>query len=175
MKAVWAFDQGQVEMTIESLEAAQRNGYNEPQLKPFIDELKKLDIYTEKADISGKLQVLEDKKDDLDTTTYISKLIELADSNAFDESTTLRSIDILRTYKLSENRIYDLLLLAIKVNPKSSKLLEQYAYQCVRSGLSNFGRTALNNLESMVEPAQFKIIEEKFKAIQKARLERVIK
>lgn len=175
MKAVWAFDQGQVEMTVESLEAAQRSGYNEPQIKPFIDELKILERYTEKADISEKLKILEGKRGVLDSTTYISNLIDIANLNAFDESTTLGALERLRAYAVAEKEIYDLLLTIIKVNPKSPKLLEQYIYQCARSGLSNFGRTALRNLEPMMESAQYGDVQEKFQIIQKERREKIIK
>lgn len=174
VKAVWAFDQGQVELTIESLEAAQRNGYSEPQAKPFIDKLKVLNGYNEKADISTKLKALETKKGVLDSTTYIRELMDIANLNAFDESTTLAAIAGLKPYEVPESLIYDLLLSAIQVSPKSALLLEHYIYQCARSGLSNFGRTALGNIKSMVDEEMHAVIEQKFVAIQKARRERLI-
>lgn len=173
-KAVWAFDQGQVEMTIESLEAAQKNGYNEPQVKTFIDEIKAVNNYTEKADISELLNTLNKEKLNLDSSAYISRLKSIASKNAFDEETTLSAVRSLQLANVSENEIYEILLEVINVNVKSSKLLEQYIYQCAKTGLSNFGRTALSKIEAMTEATVHSEITIKFNDITNERRQRIL-
>lgn len=165
VKAVWAFDQGQVDLTIESLDQAQKNGYNEPQVKNFIDEIKVLDVYSEKADISSLLTTLENNRSSLDSASYTKQLVAIALTNAFDEETTLKAINLLREIKVSENGIYDLLLEAISVNVNSSTLLEEYIYQCAKTGLSGFGRTALSKIQGMVEGTAYNEIAQEFERL----------
>ena len=173
-KAVWAFDQGQVAMTIESIEAAQKNGYNEPQVKIFIDEIKAVNSYTEKADISDLLNALEKEKVNLDSSDYISRLKSIALKNAFDERTTLSAIQSLQLANVTENEIYEILLQVINVNVNSSKLLEQYIYQCAKTGLSNFGRTALSRIEAMTEPTVHSEITIKFNNLVNQRRQKIL-
>ncbi len=165
VKAVWAFDQGQVDLTIESLDQAQKNGYNEPQVKNFIDEIKVLDVYSEKADISSLLANLENNHSSLDSIDYAERLKAIALTNAFDEETTLKAINLLIEIEVSESGIYDLLLEAISVNVNSSMLLEEYIYQCAKTGLSGFGRTALSKIQGMVEGTAYNEIAQEFERL----------
>ena len=174
IKAVWAFDQGQAAMTIESLEAAQKNGYNEPQVKIFIDEIKAVNSYTEKADISELLHTLEKEKVNLDSSDYISRLKSIALKNAFDEETTLSAIQSLELANITEHEIYEILLEVININVNSSKLLEQYIYQCAKTGLSNFGRTALSKIEALTEPTVHSEITIKFNDLVNKRRQEIL-
>ncbi|OEK03634.1 hypothetical protein BFP97_19860 [Roseivirga sp. 4D4] len=171
VKAIWAYDQGQVDLTIEGLDRAQKNGYNEPQVKSFIDKIKVLDVYTEKADISSLLSRLEDNRASLDSADYTKRLESIALKNAFDEKTTLKAINLLREISYSENAIYDLLLEAITVNIDSPVLLEEYIYQCAKTGFSSFGRTALSKIEGMVDATIHNEISLEFERLISARRE----
>lgn len=173
-KAVWAFDQGQVAMTIESLALAQKSGYNEPQVKTFIDEIKTLSNYAEKADISKLLSELEKEKINLDSSEYIRQLMSIATKNAFDEQTTLAAIKSLQLAQVDESRVYEILLETISVNLSSSKLLEEYIYQCAKTGLSNFGRTALTKIEAMIEATAHREITDRFNKLLETRRERIL-
>ncbi|MBO3700003.1 hypothetical protein [Roseivirga sp. E12] len=174
VKAIWAFHQGQVELTIESLDRAQKNGYSEPQVKEFIDAIKSLTNYTEKADISGLLTALENEKADLNNIEYIERLKSIALTNAFDEETTLKSIDLLGNSEVAESEIYDLLLETVTVNANSSKLLEEYIYQCAKTGLSNFGRTALSRIKGMVDATVHNEVSLKFNKLMDARRQELL-
>lgn len=169
IKAIWAFHQGQVDLTIESLDQAQKNGYNEPQVKTFIDEIKVLDVYSQKADISPMLSNLENSRAGMDSADYRERLKVIALKNAFDEQTTLKAINMLRDTKSSESDIYDLLLEAITINVNSSDLLEAYIYQCAKTGLSSFGRTALTKIQSMVEATTYNDISLEFERLIETR------
>lgn len=166
-KAIWAFDQGQVDLTIENLEQAQKNGYNEPQAKDFVEKIKVLEAYAEKADISDLLDQLEEEKSVLDSAQYTERLLNIATKNAFDTETTLKAIEDLR--EVNEDEVYGILLEAIDVNVNSSELLEQYIYECARTGLSNFGRTALSKISTMVDATVYNEISERFNSLVAAR------
>ncbi len=174
VKAVWAFDQGQVELTIESLDRAQKNGYDEPQLKAFIENIKALPNYSEKADISSLLLSTQEAASTLDSAVYIEQLTAIATTNAFDQGTTLEAITLLREAEVDPNEIYEILLQAIKVNSKSSELLEAYIYQCARTGLGNFGRTALSKIEGMVEATVYKKVDSNFNKILEDKRQQLI-
>ncbi|MFY0591247.1 hypothetical protein [Roseivirga sp.] len=170
VKAVWAFDQGQVDLTIESLDNASKKGYYEPQVQPFVDGLKELNNYSEVADISDQLGALENEKINLDSATYIKRLKTIADLNAFDHKTTLSAIEKISVYNDKDPDIYSILLSAININSNSPELLTAYIYQCARSGYSSFGKTAIDRLETMVGAEKIIEVEDKFESIQKERL-----
>ena len=168
-KAIWAFDQGQAALTIESLENARKSGYYEPQVKPFVEALNELNDYSEKADVSMELQEVLLNKDNLESAVYINSLLKIADLNAFDVTTTLAAIEKIRLLDESQNDLYDLLRTAIQINPNSTKLLEEYIYQCARAGFSSFAKTALNTLNPMISADEFIRVQEKFEALQEIR------
>lgn len=174
VKAVWAFDQGQAALTIESLKAAQKSGYNDPQVKAFINKIKEVNNYSEKADISELLDELNKEKENLDSSGYISRLKLIATKNAFDEETTLSAIESLKLANVDEAVVYDILLQGIGINTKSSQLLEQYIYQCAKTGLRSFGRTAIERLEGMVDKVELDKIKTQFENILEKRRQRFL-
>ncbi len=174
-KAVWAFNQGQAEMTIENLNLAQRSGYKEPQVKEFIDNIKQINDYNQKADISEELLALQTEKSQLDSVQYIGKLVEIASLNAFDEETTLKAIEELKANHIDEETIYSILLEAININPGSTSLTENYIYQCAQTGLSSFAQTALDKLESKLSPSDYQAVKQRFKKILEERKKELFK
>lgn len=168
-KAVWTFDQGQADLCIQNLEYAQKSGYADPQLKTFIEDIRQIQDYQQKADISALLLTLESQKPTLDSITYRTELIEIASKNAFDEATTLSAMTLLSQVNVDSNEIYALLLEATEVNPMSSNILEQYIYMCAKTGLRTFGETALTKFKGMVETSRYNQVREQFRKEIEAR------
>ncbi|OEJ99656.1 hypothetical protein BFP71_08785 [Roseivirga misakiensis] len=175
VKAVWAFDQGQAALTLESLDQASKSGYYEPQVKPFIDGLKQVRDYKEQADISPLFNAFEEKKNTLDSTTYVQQMAAIADLNAFDVKTTLKSLAELRAFEYDAAEVYRLLRSAITINKNSTELLSEYIYQCARSGYGSFGKSALEDLKKMVDPENYNKVKTTFESIQEERIQDLIR
>lgn len=175
IKAIWAYDQGQVEMTIESLDLAQKNGYKESQLKDFIDNIKQISVYEEHANIKPEFEDLESKRSVLDSSSYTKELLRIATLNAFDEETTLLAIEELRRIELSGNEIYGALLESININPHSSLLLENYIYECAKTGFTSFGQTALEKLKSLIALEKYQSVKQKFDNLSQERRNDIFK
>jgi len=140
LKAIWSFDQGQAEQTVIYTNLAQLRGYQDEQLKAFVNIVQNLNTYTEKANISDDLEKA------LQTTEQESKIAALkrvASLNAFDAANTLKAIESLKSLAVDDSILYDLLLAATEVNEASPELLEAYIYQSEYLNLSSFANSAL--------------------------------
>ena len=155
LKAVWAYDQGQADLTIKSIEDSQKRGYNDPQLKQFIDQLKTVDQYEEMADISVQLTEIRNHKSGLSENDYQNKLLQVANLNAFDEMNTLSALKELQKLKAEPESIYSSLLTSLQVNTESIELRKAYVMQCAAMGYGAFARTALDKLKEQMDPHAF--------------------
>lgn len=155
LKAVWAYDQGQADLTIESIENAQKRGYNDPQLKTFIDQLKTVQEYAETANISTILEEIRKQKNKVSASQYTNKLLEVANLNAFDEATTLAVFQELIELKADNMSIYNSLLNALKVKRESIELRKIYVLQCAEMGYGAFATTALRKLQEQMDQRSF--------------------
>ncbi|HEY9117769.1 MAG TPA: hypothetical protein VIN11_08080 [Roseivirga sp.] len=169
VKAIWAFDQGQPELTVESINNASKRGYRESPLNAFMEELKTLDKYEEKANLESKLQSVLSAKQSLSQEEYKNRLYEIATLNAFDVETTLKAISLLKIEGINSIEEYQLVLEALEVNQKSTVLMEAYIYLCAENGYSSFGETALDNLSELVSTKKLDEVVEKFEEILEER------
>lgn len=169
VKAIWAFDQGQSELTVESINNARKRGFEEPQLLAFMEELKKISEYKETADLSEKLQSIQNNKATLGEEEYIVQLAQLATTNAFDVTNTLTAIQLLDEAGLDINEQYNLVLQGLEVNKNSVELMEKYIYLCAANGYTSFGETAIGNLANLVSRQKLDEVEKKFKTILEQR------
>lgn len=86
----------------------------------------------------------------LSSTTTKEQLEALAGQNAFDVALTLEAISRLRKKDAKNDTVYELLRQAITINPYNLELMEAYAAQSIKSGLTAFGRTGLLSLRGKV-------------------------
>lgn len=148
LKAIWCYDQGLEEQTVEYIFEAQRRGYQEDQIKEFIRRVQVVRNYEQKADIS---QALNDALAQFDDKKKQEALIRVASINAFDASSTLKAIESLQEMDTDKKLIYDLLLQATRLNDQSPPLLKAYILQCEELNLTSFGDTALDKY-SVIAP-----------------------
>ena len=173
LKAVWAYHQGQANLTIESIDNAQKRQYDDPQLKSFIDQLKTVQEYTEVADITYALTDIRNQKSGLSIASYQGKLVEIANLNAFDETTTLAAIQELKELNADKTAIYNSLLKSLQVNQESIELRKVYVLQCAEMGYGAFAKTALKKLQDQMDPTDFAKFNfqymEKIKAVEQEK------
>ena len=155
LKAVWAYDQGQADLTIESIENSQKRGYTDPQLKVFIDQLKTVSDYTETANIQNRLLEIQGNKGELTDSAYQEQLIAVANLNAFDELSTLAAIEELQNIEADKEVVYNSLIKALQVNTESIELRKAYVLQCAEMGYGAFARTALSKLQEQLDERDF--------------------
>ena len=86
----------------------------------------------------------------LSSTTTQDQLKALARQNAFDVALTLEAISRLRKKGTQNATLYDLLRQAVTINPYNLVLMEAYAAQSIKSGLTAFGRNGLLSLRGKV-------------------------
>lgn len=152
LKAIWYFDQGQAEKTVEYTNLAQRRGYQAEQVRLFVENVQQLTDYSEKADISEDLSralsIFNEK-------SKIEALIQVASKNAFDVKTTLLAIDELKNLNAGNKVVYDLLVDATRLNDASPALLEAYILQCENMKRTSFADSALDRYSLLVPYKQF--------------------
>lgn len=152
LKAIWCFDQGLEGKTVQYINQAQQRGYQEEQLKLFIKQLKNIQNFDQKADISSSLaealQVFV-------RAERIRALERVATQNAFDHESTLAAIDALSALNIDPKRIYELLLQASKINDQSPEILAAYILQCESMNLSGFADSALERYEGIASYDDF--------------------
>ena len=152
LKAIWCFDQGLAEKAVKYVNLAQERGYQEEQIKLFIDQVQRIENYEEKADIS---EALVEALTLVNEESKRNALIEVASKNAFDEKSTLNAIDALRDLETAPKTIYDLLVQASKLNDQSPELLEAYILQCEKMNLSGFADSGLERYGLLVPYEQY--------------------
>lgn len=170
VKAIWAFDQGQTELTVESINNASKRGYREAPLNAFMEELKTISTYEEKANLEPQLESIINTKQNLTQSEFINSLEEIASVNAFDVETTLKAIDLLKNEGLNSVEEYELILAALEVNKKSTKLMKRYIYLCGVNGFRTFGETAIEQLSELVSTEELEETKAEFERILEERL-----
>ncbi len=155
LKAVWAYDQGKADLTISSLENSGKRSYDDPQLNQFIDRIKTVQDYSEVADISERLSEIRNQKSTLRETEYQDALLQIATLNAFDETTTLETLEELKALGVDPSHIYNSLITSLQVNKESIALRQAYVLQCAVMGYSAFAETALSKLQEQMDPKAF--------------------
>ncbi len=164
-KAVWAYDQGQPDLTVESINNARKRGFDEPTLRNFVEELKYVEEYDRNADISYLLEGLLAKTDELGKEELKKELVEIAGLNAFDVYTTLMAVEELMKLEHPKKEIYELLRASLQVKSDSPELLEAYIYACARNNYRTFGETALGKLQDLVDRQKWDQVSKGFKKI----------
>lgn len=165
VKAIWAFDQGQAELAVESVNNARKRGNNEAPLLSFMEGLKTLETFNQKADISEQLRNLENQKSQLSESDYLEALRALAQTNAFDVQTTLRAIDLASDLGLNKADKYEILRSSVEINDQSVELWKAYIFSCAENNFSAFGETALEKLSSMVSAEDWANVNAEFERI----------
>lgn len=171
VKAVWAYDQGQSDLTVESINNARKRGNDEAPLLNFMEQLKFVNNFNQKADISQLLADLEARKTSLSEQEYQMKLKEISATNAFDVSTTLKAIELLGN---TEDK-YNLLRDALEVNDRSAELWEAYVLACAQNNFRVFGETALERLSALVDTKKLEEVTEEFKRILEEKRQLLIR
>ena len=165
VKAIWAFDQGQSDLTVESVNNSRKRGYDEAPLLTFMEDLKTVSEYNRTADISAQLSDLQSQRASLNKDDFTKGLVQIAQTNAFDVSNTLKAIDLLKQNEAENELVYNLLREALEVNDRSAELWEAYIYACAQNNLRVFGETALEKIENLVDVEQMKMIKTEFERI----------
>lgn len=165
VKAVWAYDQGQSDLAVESINNARKRGFDEPALRNFMDDLKLVLDYDQQADISPLLQEARANQASVSPEEFLEKLKEIASTNAFDVSTTLEALTLAESAGLTTQEKYELLRNAIKVNNQSAELWKAYVIACAENNYRTFGETALESLSDLVSEEELELVREDFEEI----------
>ncbi|NVJ48348.1 MAG: hypothetical protein HWE07_14525, partial [Cytophagia bacterium] len=161
VKAIWAYDQGQSELTVESINNARKRGNDEAPLLDFMEQLKLVSNFNQKADIGQLMVDLNGEKASLSEEEYEMKLKQISGTNAFDVSTTLRAIELLNNTEEKYNLLRD----ALEVNDRSAELWEAYVLACAQNNFRVFGETALERLATLVDTKKLEEVTKEFKRI----------
>jgi hypothetical protein len=165
IKAVWAFDQGQSDLTVESINNAKKRGFDAEPLNEFMEDLKFVTDFDQTADISQQLKEVQTKKAELSEAEYQQALMRVAETNAFDVNTTLKAIELLNQTEIDSQVEYDLLREALEVNRKSTDLWEAYIYSCAKNNFTAFGETALDQLSGLADQQKVAEVRSEFERI----------
>ena len=165
VKAVWAYDQGQADLAVESVNNARKRGNNEAPLLSFMEELKYVEDFSQKADISDQLKDIQNQKDQLSDEEYLARLRKVAETNAFDVTTTLEAIELASESGLNSNDKYEILRSSLEVNSQSPALWKAYIHSCAENNFRAFGETALDKLSTMVSAEELANISDEFERI----------
>lgn len=165
VKAVWAFDQGQADLAVEAINSARKAGNDEAPLLSFMEELKSLTDYNQTADFSEALVSLKSKRSEMNQQEYLEELKQLAETNAFDVSTTLNAIEAAIEVGLSSSEKYELLRLNLEVNDRSAELWKAYILACAEDNLRAFGETAFEKLAELSNSSELAEVKAEFERI----------
>lgn len=165
VKAIWAYDQGQANLTVECINNARKRGYNEQGLLDFMEDLKTVKNYDRAADFSQELKALVNNKAQLTDQEYIDSLIHLAGKNAFDTHSTLQTFDLLENEGAEAEKLYSLMVDNLKVNPNSAEFHEVYIYLCAKNRFRTFAETSFERLETLVSQEKLDTIRKEFERL----------
>lgn len=154
VKAVWAFDQGQADLAIESINNARKRGNDEAPLLSFMEELKSVANYNRTADISESLTLLRNKRSEISEEEYLEGLRQIAETNAFDVTTTMQAIQEAMEVGLSSSEKYEILRAGLEVNDQSPELWKAYILACAENNFRTFGETAFEKLTALTDSAE---------------------
>lgn len=157
MLAIWAAQQGSMTETLQLLSEIS-------QISPLWQQAENL-----------KLALLEEGTPVLTESTFpslteltkedrLQKLKALATQNAFNVALTLQTVEALKSEGLPNNEVYEILRQSLQVNRLDTELTKAFAWQAIASGLSSFGRSALERLEGVINDQQFRQLMEDFEA-----------
>ena len=96
---------------------------------------------------------------------YLEELKQLAETNAFDVSTTLNAIEAAIEVGLSSSEKYELLRLNLEVNDRSAELWKAYILACAEDNLRAFGETAFEKLAELSNSSELAEVRAEFERI----------
>lgn len=162
IKAIWAYHQGQAEMTVQAINEARKRAYNEPQVQKFIEQLRFGTIDLTQNQLKQEWEALQSKAKELSEEAYQQAVLHLAQKNVFDVSTTLKIWEALNGMRITSESMYDILLEATRVKPDESAYWKAYIMQCAKMRLRGFGETALKTYQSLVTPKEHSTVVKAF-------------
>ena len=174
MKAVWAYQQGAYELSFVFLGEAQSYNFDRNIIATTYSDFLAKSVDHPSTGLQQKWKDFESQQDNLSAEEKKQFLFGMASENSFDQTGTLKAIELLRAMDTTPEEIYELLQQAITVNKRGVPLYEAYIYQTLDIGLSFFGNSALETLSTFANKDDFERIKKQFEQKEKLIQQRAL-
>ncbi|MGK7391541.1 MAG: tetratricopeptide repeat protein [Candidatus Cyclobacteriaceae bacterium M2_1C_046] len=101
-----------------------------------------------------------------DSTGALKNFRWVANNLPFNEMEVVKATEYISLYTKDDFEVYNLLLNALELNPKSVRLLKAYTIEATRLGLDDFASHTLEELKQLVLPTHYNSFIQKLKELQ---------